>query len=116
MTASESWDSNRGTPCSIWSTLQSVPVAGGEWDALLGCGPVLVDVVDAEVVVGGEDGDVAVEGGARVELNLLHHQPRLAQEEALRDREGPDEKEQQFLVHLWLIQLFTVQWGTVYYV
>ena len=57
---------------------------------------------------------MAVEGGARVELNLLHHQPRLAQEEALGDREGPDEKEQQFLVHLWLIQLCTWHSGGLY--
>ena len=51
----------------------SVPVAvvGGEGDALLGRGPVLVDVVDAEIVVGGEDDDVAVEGGAGVELHLF---------------------------------------------
>ena len=50
----------------------SVPVVvGGEGDALLWRGPVLVDVVDAEIVVGGEDDDVAVEGGAGVELHLF---------------------------------------------
>ena len=72
----------------------SVPVAvGRERDALLWRGPVLVDVVDAEVVVRGEDDDVAVEGGAGVELHLLHHEARLAQEEALRDGERPGKGE-----------------------